>query len=230
MKVIASALLLFAHVSHAYVSDIPTYSQFERMGASHQLDAKDVYSLALAESGHWVDTEFVPHPYAISLGYDDSIGQLKHEGFYPETKLEAKAILRQLLKAGYTNIGIGMMQVNIKANPDIVEDYTSLLDPMTNLQAASKVLKWCRRYKSSNDVFACYSHGDARSEKGQQYASRVITYSDKYAHQWEKLHSLPSNGVYSFEQFVRVAKNRSSRYSATDSRQAQARAITIVTQ
>ena len=216
MKVIASALLLFAHVSHAYVSDIPTYSQFERMGAAHQLDAKDVYSLALAESGHWVDTEFVP--------------QLKHEGFYPETKLEAKAILRQLLKAGYTNIGIGMMQVNIKANPDIVEDYTSLLDPMTNLQAASKVLKWCRRYKSSKDVFACYSHGDARSEKGQQYASRVVTYSDKYAHQWEKLHSLPSNGVYSFEQFVRVAKIRSSRYSATDSRQAQARAITIVTQ
>lgn len=230
MKVFASTLLLFAHVSHAYVADIPTYSQFETMGSAHQLDAKYVYSLALAESGHWVDTEFVPHPYAISLGYDDSIGQFKHEGFYPDTKLEATAILQQLLKAGYTNIGIGMMQVNIGANPHIVEDYTSLLDPLINLQAASKVLKWCRRYESPNDVFACYSHGDASSEKGQQYASRVINYSGQYAHQWEKSNSLPSNGVYSFEQFVRVAKTRSSRYSATDSRQTQARAITIVTQ
>ena len=230
MKVIASALLLFAHVSHAYVADIPTYSEFERVGAAHQLDAKDVYSLALAESGHWVDKKFMPHPYAISLGHDLSIGQLKHEGFYPETKLEAKAILRQLLEAGYTNIGIGMMQVNIKANPDIVEDYTSLLDPTTNLQAASKVLKWCRRYDSSNDVFACYSHGDARSEKGQQYALRVSTYSNKYAHHWEKSNSLPGNGVYSFEQFVRLAKTRSQPNSAIGSLHKQAKIITIVTQ
>ena len=227
MRLLFALLLIMTHVSHAYVMEVPSYSQFERMGLEHQLDPKDIYSLALAESGHWVDSNFVPHPFAISLGYDNAIGQLKHEGFYPESKIEATAILEQLLNAGYTNIGIGMMQVNIMANPNIVDDYTSLLDPHINLQAASKVLKWCRRYDSVTDVFACYSHGDANSEKGQKYAARVLSYSQKYAKQWELTNAIPLNGIYSFEQFVRLSKTRNT---ATKSNYTRPQNISIVTQ
>lgn len=213
----------------AYVEDIPSYEQFEATALRHQLDPKALYSMALAESGHWHDNEFIPHPYAISLGVDSSIGQLKHEGFYPETKEEAEAILSQLINAGYSNIGVGMMQVNIKANPDIVEDYLSLLDPEVNLSSASKVLKWCRRYEQPADVFACYSHGSAESDAGKTYASRVLSYAQEFGQSWEVQRLKNDTGIYSFDEFVRIYNARSTRTTINKPARTPA-AISIVTQ
>lgn len=228
MKRLAFLFMLFNTQAHAYTHDIPAYEAFEKTAHVHQLDPKALYSMALAESGLWLDGAFLPHPYAISLGHDPSVGQHKHEGFYPSTRLEAQAMLTQLLNAGYRNIGVGMMQVNIKANPGIVEDYLTLLDPIVNLQAASKVLKWCRRYAQPKDVFACYSHGSADSEKGQEYAARVLTYAQDFGQPWEDNNALPKNGVYTFEQFLRIALMTPDKRSKQASTTKQS--ISIVTQ
>tara|TARA_Y100001970_G_scaffold225354_1_gene278246 strand:+ start:9962 stop:10654 length:693 start_codon:yes stop_codon:yes gene_type:complete len=207
--------LLWVPLTHAYVEEIPGYEQFEATAIKNQLSPKYVYSMALAESGHWLNDEFIPHPYAISLGVDESVGQLKHEGFYPETKAQAEAMLSQLLKAGYRNIGVGMMQVNIKANPDIVDDYLSLLDPTVNLSSAAKVLKWCRRYELATDVFACYSHGSADSTAGQHYAARVISYASDFGDDWELKRHVKPTAIYTFEEFVSIASERYARSPVT---------------
>lgn len=208
MRVLMMMCVLWSVHSQGYIDDIPGYDQFQLTALNHQLDPKYVYSMALAESGHWTNNQFIPHPYAISLGVDEPMGVLKHEGYYPETKAQARAILSQLLEAGYRNIGIGLMQVNIKANPDIVDDYLTLLDPLVNLSSASKVLKWCRRYDLPSDVFACYSHGSADSQAGQKYAARVLSYSIDFGNRWESTNTRKNSGIYTFEEFARIAQAR----------------------
>ena len=100
------------------------------------------------------------------------------------------------------------MQINIGANPGIVDDYLSLLDPETNINAASKVLGWCRRYDEPDDVYACYSRGSAGSSAGKKYASRVNNYAAEFGQVWESHGLVHRSGIYSYESFLRVASDR----------------------
>lgn len=158
---------LIAFASHSYsLSDVPEQKIWATIAQQSNIKVETWYSIALAESGITIQGKFVPHVFAIAVGEDNSIGQTSHEGFYPNSKKEAIDLLAQLLAEGHTNIGIGMMQVNIKANPDLVADITTLLDPVTNLKAASKVLKWCSRHKIISAILSCYSRGSATSKRG----------------------------------------------------------------
>lgn len=195
---------LSASVSHA----IPSHKEWAQFSAMTTIPIDILYALALMESGKTIDGEFIPHPYAIAVGKDESIGQMQHEGFYPASKKEAVSLLAQLLADGHTNIGIGMMQINIKANPGIVEDITTLLDPVTNFTASAKVLKWCSKHKFINAILSCYSHGAHDSQQGLAYANKVRAYEKKYA---ERVFESPPIGQLTYAQLLSVMnKQRSS--------------------
>jgi hypothetical protein len=207
--------LLILSVSHhaaiAYERIIPSYYDFKITGSPLQMTPKQIYAIALAESGKKTENGiFMPHPFAISLGVDKARGVFSHEGYYPNTKKEAEHILQNLLNAGYKNIGIGMMQVNVKANPNIVDDYASLLDPLVNLEAASKVLKWCRGYFEPDQVYGCYAHGKAVKPAGIAYAERVRGYIDTFGKEWKAMQYDVKHGEISFENFLLIARQRQS--------------------
>lgn len=191
----------------ASLQDVPENKVWSKMEQISNIDAETWYSIALAESGKTIDGQFIPHAFAIAVGKDLSIGQAQHIGFYPTSKEEAIDILAELLADGHTNIGIGMMQINIKQNPDVVSDVTSLFDPETNLKAAYTVLKWCSKHESIRAILSCYNRGSSTSVEGLEYADRVLHYQQKYA---SKVFEKPPIGELSYAQLLALMKNRAS--------------------
>ena len=148
-----------------------------------------LYALALVESGKYTKTnEFVPWPFAIGIGKDKSIGQFKHESLYPESFEEAKAVLSGLIAAGHKNLGVGIMQVNLRENGHLVDNPIHLFDPVTNIKAATKVLKGCKNAVNTVEVLSCYSHGRYKSEKGAKYADKVFDYHNRFGATYENRH------------------------------------------
>ena len=157
-------------------------STFIKVAGEHDLQPELLYAIALKESGYTVNQRFQPHPYALGIGYDPDVGQLQHDGVYPETLEEARSILKQLLDAGYSNVGIGLMQINIGANRKIIDDPLKLLDPAYNLTVASKVLRYCQRFgRDAANMLSCYRTGSTESDTGQRYAKSVTTLQTRYA-------------------------------------------------
>lgn len=181
LKFLVSLFLILASLSsQVALAQLPLFNDW--IGASRRigLDPSLLYSMALAESGKTVDGKFVPHPFAIAVGVDKDVVQLQHEGYYPETYEQAKAILENLLNAGYKNIGVGMLQINLKANSHLVDDPIKLLDPQYNLEIAQKVIEQCSQDRTLVEMLSCYSHGLYDSPKGLQYANKVFEYQNQY--------------------------------------------------
>lgn len=141
-----------------------------------------LYSMALVESGKYVSKDnFIPWPYAIGVGKDEAIGQYKHESLYPKTYEEAKQVLAELISLGHKNLGIGIMQVNIRENASLVKNPFDLLDPEKNIKVASKIIKQCNKNRTETEMLSCYSHGRYISAKGRIYALKVFDYIDRFA-------------------------------------------------
>jgi len=174
---------MFSIQSFANVEDyVPPFDVWLEVSNQNAKSAELIYSIALVESGKYVDSNtFIPWPFAIGIGVDESVGQMKHESLYPATFEEASIILNDLLAKGYSNLGVGIMQINILFNSHLVEDPIHLLDPVTNIKAASKVIKQCNRQRSTVEMLSCYSHGRYNSDKGKLYAKRVFEYQDRFA-------------------------------------------------
>ena len=157
-------------------------SAFIEVASEHGIQPELLYAIALRESGHTVNQRFQPHPYALGIGYDLNVGQLQHEGLYPETLVDAQTTLTRLLDAGYRNMGIGLMQINIGANRRIIDDPLQLLDPAYNLTVASKVLRYCQSIGSdAASMLSCYRTGSTQSDAGLAYAKEVATLQAQYA-------------------------------------------------
>lgn len=169
------------------------------VAAKSPISIETQYAIALAESGKTVDGAYLPHRFAIAVGADKRIGQENHAGFYPKSREAAIELLSQLLSEGHTNIGIGLMQINIMANPDIVSDITSLFDPKVNIQAAHKILSWCARHKEITAILSCYNTGKPKSKNGLIYAAKVLSYRDKYS---KALFYKPPVGRLSYDQLL----------------------------
>ncbi|GAA5132728.1 transglycosylase SLT domain-containing protein [Thalassotalea piscium] len=182
--------------SGASIEDyIPPFNVWLEASNQNSRSASLIYSVALVESGKYTnEKKFVPWPFAIGVGVDKSLGQLTHESIYPETFEEAKHTLTQLLANGYTNIGVGIMQINIRHNKHLVEDPIHLLDPVTNIKAASKVIKQCNKNKSATQMLSCYSHGRYDSKRGAIYANRVFDYEARFAKSFINKHQ-PSGEI-----------------------------------
>jgi hypothetical protein len=161
---------------------IPPFDFWLEISNQNSISTGLVYGMALVESGRYnVKNEFIPWAFAIGVGPESSIGQLKHESLYPATFAEAKEMLHELLAKGHTNLGLGMMQINIAQNPNLVEDPVHLFDPVTNMKAASKIIKQCNRNRTDIEMLSCYSHGRYESVKGAKYAKQVFNFEDRFA-------------------------------------------------
>jgi hypothetical protein len=159
----------------------PDNQKWEEVADELSLNVSLIYAIALKETGKTFDGEFRPHPWAIGVGKDLSVGQYKHMSLYPESYDEAKLIIKSLMSQGYTNLGIGMMQINILHNPNIVENPLELLDTNINLDASKKVLKYCiKKSQTKVHILSCYSHGRIDSKKGEDYALVTLDYEEKY--------------------------------------------------
>lgn len=210
MRLILFSFLLLSFQSQAELSRyVPPHAIWADNALEVNIPVEILYSIALAESGKTIKGQFIPHPYAIAVGKEASVGQLEHQGFYPNSKTEALLLLESLLTRGHRNIGIGMMQLNIKANPDIVDDYATLLDPEINLKAALKVIKWCARHKTIDAILACYSHGKPDSEKGLAYAGTVRRYRQDYGQYFV---SQIKPGQLTYAQLLSIFPNRSTNF------------------
>jgi hypothetical protein len=132
---------------------------------------------------------------------------------YPDSYEEAVTILNQLIDAGFTNIGIGLMQINWGANHTMIDDPILLLDPQYNLHMASKVLNYCQRYDEQLDVLACYRSGSNTSELGQTYAQSVIALQAQYGDLFHTRY-MPS-GRLSLEQLIEYQHHRDAEMKET---------------
>lgn len=146
------------------------------------VDKKIVYALALKESGSEFENSFTAHPWAIGVGVNKAMGHLKHTGIYPESKAEAEEVLSRLVSEGYTNLGVGMMQISLLYHRDKVENIKDLLDPAINLSVAAKIINDCKQmYTSIRATLACYSYGEGDDPLGLDYADEALVYAEKYS-------------------------------------------------
>lgn len=199
-----SVLLLSLIVMFPVSAVLPDQS-WQSFAESYDLPVPLLYAIALKESGKTVDGEFQPHPYAIGIGADKSMDQLSHQGLYFDSKEEAVYALQALLEAGYLNLGLGMMQVNIMANPDIVENYADLFDPELNMKAAGQVIQYCKRFGTVDRLLSCYSHGDPNAEGGKRYAATVYNYQNEYH---KRFSVVPvANGQLTYQQFLQFTQH-----------------------
>jgi soluble lytic murein transglycosylase-like protein len=192
--------LLFVFRAHAALP----YQAWETYAAKYDLSVQLLYAIALKESGKTVDGEFKPHPYAIGIGVHKSLDQLSHQGLYFDSKEEAVYALQELLKAGYLNLGLGMMQINIMANPDIVENYADLFEPEINIQAAGKIIEYCKRFGTVDRLLSCYSHGNPNAEGGKRYAATVFNYQNEYGKRFARLRT--PQGQLTYQQFLQFTQ------------------------
>lgn len=194
--------------AHAKYMPQASYSAFENVAQAHEVEPSLLYAIALRESGHTVNGRFQPHPWAIAVGYDPAHNQLSHHAIYPDSYEDAVSILSQLIAAGYENLGIGLMQINLGANHRIIDDPLALLIPTHNLELASKVLKYCKRFGSEQAMLSCYRTGKPDSPKGLEYAMEIDAMHDQYSDLFATRYT--PQGRLTFEQLIDYQHHRSA--------------------
>lgn len=91
-----------------------------------------IYAMALKESGVAArDSKLRPWPWTLNSAQ----GSMRFK-----TKKEAYAAIKMLVEQGLTNIDIGVMQINLRWNWDLIKD-KDILDPQTNVMVAASLLK-----------------------------------------------------------------------------------------
>lgn len=212
MKTLLVLLLIVASshgiASPAAIDKVPEYSSWHQISTRTDVPVNVLYGIALAESGKYTDShEFIPWAFAIGVGKDLSVGQTHHESLYPKSLKEAKNVLKSYLDKGYTNLGLGMMQINIKANGYRVEEYDELFDPIFNLEIASQIISQCSKKNTFETMLSCYSHGRYSSTGGTKYAKKVLRYANDFGNDYQEENYF--YGELNYEKLVQLyeAKN-----------------------
>lgn len=159
-RLLALALGACAQCSWAY--DVRQAA--EETGLSETL----IEAIALEESQRPTPGS-APQPWAWTLNANG-------RPLYFDTRAQAEEALRELRRAGVRNIDVGIFQVNIRWNGDLVEDPVHLLDPAVNLWAFTQVVLECQARLGTQvrRVLACYHAGSHERPHGVAYAQRVI--------------------------------------------------------
>lgn len=170
-----------ATAKERYISNL----DWVKYSKSSNVSPHILYAIALKESGKLINDSFIPSPYAIGVGVDRSIGQMKHISIYPSSMEEAKAVLSQLLSTGHKNLGIGLMQISWLYHQDKVNTAFDLLDANTNLSVAARILRSCKNRNGKDlNTLSCYSYGEGDDPNGLIYANKAFDYADTYGKQF----------------------------------------------
>lgn len=175
-----------ALASQAVLDAIPAYAHWHEVSSKTDVPVNVLYGMALAESGKTTKSKrYVPWAFAIGVGVDEV--NKRHYAIYPETREAAVQKLRELRAKGHRNLGLGMMQINIKANGFRVDDIEELFDAEFNLQIAAQVIRECSKKNTFETMLSCYSHGLYSSPGGKLYAAKVVKFANKYGNPFHKV-------------------------------------------
>jgi Transglycosylase SLT domain len=167
--------LLFARLfTFILLFPIPAFSSgflqgtiWERAAMEKNIDPMLLYSVTICESAHQAGpNQIKPWPYALNVnGYGIS--------YYPNTRQEAENILEYLRSRGIIDVDVGLGQVNLRYHGHKVNRPAELLDPTTNLQVASGILK--EALSSCNDpVLGVGRYHSWTSWRAKSYGAKVI--------------------------------------------------------
>ena len=144
---------------------------------TQKLSIESVYAVALQESGLRTPAgKFQPWPWTLNCNAPCPHGALRFAD-----KHSASVALNKLLKAGWTNIDIGAMQVNYRAHGKRFAGL-DLLDARTNIIVGSVILKEALQQASGNlrTAYALYHVGSFNpdnQERADKYASSVTRWA-----------------------------------------------------
>lgn len=132
----------------------------------HGLDPYVLYAVALTESARIRND--LAHPWVWALNRDG-------KSLYPESSREALNHIRQQLRAGGSNIDIGLMQVNFRWHRHRVGKVEDLLDPVTNIELGAQILQEAIATVPSDPVLGVGRyHAWSNSSEARKYGRRVL--------------------------------------------------------
>lgn len=141
----------------------------ERAGVAveftHKMPRAILVSLSMAETGRASKSgEVRPWPWTINA---------EGKGYYFETKQEAIAATKRLLKSGMRSIDVGCMQVNLRYHPNAFASLEEAFDPITNMSYGATFLKDLYGRSGSWPKAVAHYHSQL-SVYNKPYFARVI--------------------------------------------------------
>jgi soluble lytic murein transglycosylase-like protein len=131
------------------------------------VDESVLYGMAVWESGRLQDGNVTPWPWT-----------LRWEGGsnYYDSREAALIALEALLAAGYTNIDVGLMQVNWRYHAErlAASDPAAMLDPAENLRMGAVILREALRESGGDITRAVGRYHTPHGARARWYAAGVL--------------------------------------------------------
>ncbi len=138
---------------------------FDHFEQKHQIPKHILHSISIVETGRWHSGAklYLPWPWAINQG---------GKSYYLSSKREAIDKVKQMLKAGLTNIDIGCMQINLHHHPEAFANLNQAFEPKDNIAYAAAFLT--RNYQQSQNWQQAIAFYHSQAPIGKTYAQKVL--------------------------------------------------------
>jgi len=155
-----------------------TWSTCERATVSaemaQRLPRAVLFSVSMVESGRFNKTTRKTRPWPWTI---NAAGQ----SYYFNSKSDAVAATRHLLKQGVRSIDVGCMQINLRYHPNAFKNLETAFDPATNVAYSAEFLKKLyARTKSWPDAIAAY-HSQSKTRSRPYFARVINVWTDQHA-------------------------------------------------
>lgn len=123
-------------------------------------------AVSIAESGRWdeLNKTNVAWPWTVTSGSNH---------WYLDSKREAVAHVKEMIRAGERNIDVGCMQVNLYYHGDAFGTLEAAFDPLTNVSYAASYLRKLRT-SASDWLTAAGNYHSATPEYHTRYRNKII--------------------------------------------------------
>jgi len=144
-----------------------------------------LYGIAVQESGmRWEDGTFRPWPWTLNLNSSARLPGKKGKLVFVKagqrrfrTREETEAALSALVRQGFSNVDVGLMQVNLRWHRQRVSNPLQLLDPKQNLVVAAVILRE-NGGRAESLMAAVGQYHSMQPERGRRYSGRVLAYAE----------------------------------------------------
>ena len=180
MRYISLLIILLTNLSYASYEKannrLSTSQQclqyFAHYESKYNLPGKLLHSIALAESGRWLEEEkmFLPWPWTVNQG---------GKSYYFDSKIEAIEAINKMIKKGITNIDVGCMQINLGYHSRSFLGLHHALEPKHNVEFGASFLK--KHYDKSSDWRKAIASYHSMSSLGLHYYDRVMKMWNLYS-------------------------------------------------
>jgi hypothetical protein len=139
--------------------------EFSAVEARNGIPRALLASVATVESGRWNDELRRRTPWPWTIGASG-------KGYYLNSKQEAIAKAKELIRSGVRNMDLGCMQVNLMHHPKAFRSLSEAFEPRTNVAYAAKFLM--QNYDESRSWRKAVSYYHSRTPHlGAAYVQRV---------------------------------------------------------